>query len=45
MHLPVIERELPEIGVIQSRSTDTEEDARDIGEAIRKVALHFSGRR
>ena len=45
MSLPVIERELPGIGVVMSRSTDTEEDARDIGTGIRKVALHFSGRR
>ena len=44
MHLPVIERELPGIGLVMSRSTDTEEDARDIGNGIRKVALHFSGR-
>ncbi len=45
MHLPVIERELPRTGGLASRSTDTEDDARDIGTAIRKVALHFSGRK
>jgi perosamine synthetase len=44
LHLPVIERELPKVGGIQFRSTFTEEDVRDIGRAIRKVALHYSSR-
>jgi dTDP-4-amino-4,6-dideoxygalactose transaminase len=45
MHLPVVERELPRTGCLMSRSTDTEEDARDIGTAIRKVALHYAARK
>jgi dTDP-4-amino-4,6-dideoxygalactose transaminase len=45
MHLPVIERLIATTGGIGARSTDTEEDARDIGTAIRKVARYFNGRK
>ena len=45
MHLPVIERELPRTGALLCRSTDTEGDARDIGTAMRKVALHYAARK
>ncbi len=44
LHLPVIERELPKVGGIQFLSTFTEDDVRDIGRAIRKVALHYAAR-
>ena len=44
MHLPVIERLISTTGGIGARSTDTEEDARDIGTAILKVARYFNGR-
>jgi dTDP-4-amino-4,6-dideoxygalactose transaminase len=45
VHLPVIEREMPRTGALMCRSTDTEEDARDIGTAIRKVALYYASQR
>jgi perosamine synthetase len=44
MHLPVIERLLASTSALGARSTDTEEDARDIGTAICKVARYFNGR-
>ena len=40
----MIERELPKVGGIQFLSTFTEDDVRDIGRAIRKVALHYAAR-
>ena len=45
LHLPVMERELSKVGWVQFRSTFTEEDVRDIANAMRKVALHYAGRR
>lgn len=43
LHLPNIEMLLPTTGTILFRNTYTEEDGRDICEALRKVALHYSG--
>ena len=45
IHLPVLDREGPRTCCFMIRSTDTEEDARDIGTAIRKVALHYADRK
>jgi dTDP-4-amino-4,6-dideoxygalactose transaminase len=45
IHLPVLDREGPRTCCFMIRSTDTEEDARDIGTAIRKVALHYAARK
>ena len=45
VHLPVVERELPRTNIILFSSTYSEEDARDIAGAIRKVALHYSSQR
>ena len=45
LHLPVMERELSKVGFLQFRSTFTEEDVQDIATAMRKVALHYAGRR
>ena len=44
IHLPHIERELPKTGFILFRNSYTEEDAKDIAAAMRKVALHYAGR-
>ena len=43
--LPVAERELPKIVSFISNSRHTDEYAVDIGNAIRKVALHYAGRK
>ena len=45
LELPVIDRELPKVGWVSFRSGFTEEDVRDIGAAMRKVALHYASRR
>ena len=42
LHLPNIDRVLPNTGTILFRNTYTEEDGRDIARALRKVALHYS---
>ncbi len=42
--LPVAERELPKIVSFGSNSRHTEEYAADIGNAIRKIALHYAAR-
>ena len=44
VHLPVVERELPKTVTLLFRSGYTEDDARDIAGAIRKVALHYASR-
>jgi len=41
LHLPVIEEELPKTLSVGGNSSYTEEDASDIANAIRKVALHY----
>ena len=43
--LPVAEGELPKIVSFISNSRHTDEYAVDIGNAIRKVALHYAGRK
>jgi dTDP-4-amino-4,6-dideoxygalactose transaminase len=43
--LPVAERELPKIVSFISHSRHTDEYAADIGNAIRKVALHYASRK
>ena len=45
VHLPVAERELPKIVSFISNSKHTEEHAVDIGNAIRKIALHYAARK
>ena len=45
LHLPVLEEELPKTMSIGGNSSYTEEDARDIATAMRKVALHYASRR
>ena len=45
LELPVIDRELPKVGWVSFRSGFTEEDVRDIGAAMRKVALHYASQR
>ena len=45
LELPVIDRELPKVGWITFRSGFTEEEVRDIGAALRKVALHYAAQR
>ena len=45
LHLPVLEEELPKTLTVGGNSSYTEEDARDIATAIRKVALHYAARR
>ena len=42
LHLPHIERELPKTGFILFRNSYTEQDAKDIAAAMRKVALHYA---
>ena len=42
IHLPHIERELPKTGFILFRNSYTEQDAKDIAAAMRKVALHYA---
>ena len=42
LHLPHTERELPKTGFILFRNSYTEQDAKDIAAAMRKVALHFA---
>ena len=44
LRLPVVERELPKTNGIIFRGY-TEDEARDIAGAIRKVALHYSSKR
>ena len=44
LHLPVLEEELPRTLTVGGNSSFTEDDARDIATAIRKVALHYSAR-
>ena len=44
LHLPHIERDLPKTGFILFRNSYTEQDAKDIAAAMRKVALHFAER-
>jgi dTDP-4-amino-4,6-dideoxygalactose transaminase len=43
--LPVIEKTLPNLGIMHMRNTMTEADAGDIARAIRKVAKAFARRR
>lgn len=45
VHLPVIEKELPKVGTVSFKSCFTEQEVRDIGSAMRKVALHYSANR
>ncbi len=42
LHLPHTERVLPRTGFILFRNSFTEQDAKDIAAAMRKVALHYS---
>ena len=42
LHLPLTERDLPRTGFILFRNSYTEEDAKDIAAAMRKVALHYA---
>jgi perosamine synthetase len=42
LHLPVVERELPKTGSILFRNSYSDQDARDIAAAMRKVALHYA---
>ncbi|MDE0077736.1 MAG: DegT/DnrJ/EryC1/StrS family aminotransferase [Caldilineaceae bacterium] len=42
LHLPHTERELPKTGFILFRNSYTEQDAKDIAAAMRKVALHYA---
>ena len=42
LRLPNIEQHLPTTGTVLFRNTYTEEDANDIGTAMRKVALHYA---
>jgi perosamine synthetase len=44
LHLPRIEAELPTTGRILFRNSFTEQDARDIGAAMEKVARHYAAR-
>ena len=44
LHLPHIERDLPKTGFILFRNSYTEQDAKDIAAAMRKVALHYAER-
>ena len=45
LHLPNIEQYLPTTGTVLFRNTYTEEDANDIATAMRKVALHYAGKK
>jgi dTDP-4-amino-4,6-dideoxygalactose transaminase len=45
LHLPVIERLLPQTGFILFRNSYTEQDAVDIGAAMGKVARQYAARR
>lgn len=45
LHLPVLEEELPNTITVGGNSSYTEDDARDIASAIRKVALYYSSQR
>ena len=45
VRLPVVEDELPRMLKVGGNSSHTERDAEDIGNAIRKVALHYAPRR
>ena len=45
LHLPNIEQHLPTTGTVLFRNTYTEEDANDIATAMRKVALHYAGKK
>jgi len=42
LHLPLTERDLPRTGFILFRNSYTEQDAKDIAAAMRKVALHYA---
>ncbi|MDE0140080.1 MAG: DegT/DnrJ/EryC1/StrS family aminotransferase [Caldilineaceae bacterium] len=42
VHLPHTERELPKTGFILFRNSYSEQDAKDIAAAMRKVALHYA---
>jgi hypothetical protein len=44
LHLPRIEAELPTTGRVLFRNSYTEQDARDIGAAMEKVARHYAAR-
>ena len=44
LHLPHIERDLPKTGFILFRNSYTEQDAKDIAAAMRKVALYYAER-
>lgn len=44
LSLPVMERELPKVGWINFKSGFSEDEVRDIGAAMRKVALHYAAR-
>ena len=45
MHLPVVEREMPKMAFIMARNHHTDQDARDIGTAIQKVAEYYYSRK
>ena len=45
VQLPVVENELPRTLKVGGNSSHTEQDALDIGNAIKKVALHYASRR
>ena len=45
LHLPVVQRELPKLGHIMSSNNHSDEDARDIGTAIQKVAGYYYSRK
>ena len=45
VHLPVIEKMLPNLGILHMRNTMTEAEARDVASAIRKVARAFARRK
>jgi dTDP-4-amino-4,6-dideoxygalactose transaminase len=45
VHLPVIERDLPMTGSIYFRNSYTEQDARDIAAAMKKVSDYYASRR
>ena len=45
VRLPVVEKELPGMLKVSGNSSHTERDALDVGNAVKKVALHYASRR
>ena len=45
VRLPVVEKELPGMLKVGGNSSHTEQDALDVGNAIKKVALNYASRR